>query len=372
MNKIGKNIIYTIFKNFDLREKDWSLANKKKSGLRGWFLFAILLVNLMFVNNCDRLPTQDERPALKPFRGVTFADWTADGYNTSIAAAQIGQIANAGANHLAIVITGYQNSHSSNDVYAMNLRTPRVNAISNCIDMALQQGLDVTLKFHVNLEFGGWSGLIRPDNPDEWFASYLTFITPYLAVAAEKQLKQCILATELGNTLDFPLHWEALIDSIRNRFSGDLIYAASWDEAAIVPFWEQLDYIGVNFYFPVSSRKDADRFEILKGWQPWLDRLEQLQQETGKNILLAEIGYRSIDGAGMNPPDFTTVADIDLEEQADLYWAAFEATREISWIEGMYWWNWLANGDGGSFNQDYTPHGKPAENEMHKAWKLNE
>lgn len=372
MNKIGKNIINTIYKNFDHRENEWSLTNKNNSKLHKFLLLVILLVSAMFFITCDRLPTQDERPALKPFRGITFADWTANGYSTGTAAAQIEQIADAGANHLAIVITGYQNSHTSNDVYAMNGRTPTVNTVSSCINMALQEGLDVTLKFHVNLEFGGWSGLIRPDTPDEWFASYLAFITPYLDVAAEKQLKQCILATELGNTLDFPLHWESLIDNIRDRFSGDLVYAASWDEAAIVPFWDQLDYIGVNFYFPVSSRKNADRFEILKGWQPWLDRLAQLQQETGKKILLTEIGYRSIDGAGMNPPDFTTVAEIDLDEQADLYWAAFEATREVSWIDGLFWWNWLANGDGGSFNRDYTPLGKPAETEIHKAWKLNE
>jgi hypothetical protein len=136
----------------------------------------------------------------------------------------------------------------------------------------------------------------------------------------------------------------------------------------MVGFWDALDYVGVDFYAPVSGRNDAGRVEILKGWQPWLYRLEILHGLAGRPIVLTEIGYRSVDGAGQAPYSYAGAPPIDLGEQADLYWAAMEAVSGKSWIEGMYWWNWLAGGEGGPQNRDYTPFGKPAQEELTGAW----
>jgi hypothetical protein len=94
-----------------------------------------------------------------------------------------------------------------------------------------------------------------------------------------------------------------------------------------------------------------------------------LHQQAGRQIILTEIGYRSVDGAGMRPYEFGDEAALDLQEQADLYWAALQATADESWIVGLFWWNWLANGAGGENNTDYTPSGKPAEMELQKSWR---
>ena len=134
-------------------------------------------------------------------------------------------------------------------------------------------------------------------------------------------------------------------------------------------FWDALDLVGVDSYFPVADRNDAGRLEMLAGWQPWLDRLERLHRQTGKPILLTEIGYRSVDGAGKEPFTFGSGAGVDVGEQADLYWAALEATGRETWIEGVWWWNWLADGTGGALNRDYTPSGKPAEAVLTAAWR---
>jgi hypothetical protein len=70
----------------------------------------------------------------------------------------------------------------------------------------------------------------------------------------------------------------------------------------------------------------------------------------------------------MHPFEFGSDASVDTAEQADLYWAALEAVGQKGWIEGVYWWNWLADGSGGASNTDYTPMGKPAEEELSGAW----
>src|SRR5216684_2586323 len=83
-------------------------------------------------------------------------------------------------------------------------------------------------------------------------------------------------------------------------------------------------------------------------------------RSTGKPILLTEVGYRSVDGAGMDPSRSGGGGAPDPGEQADLYWAALEATAAEHEIAGLCWWNCLAHGGTGSSDTDYTPEGKPA------------
>ena len=178
-----------------------------------------------------------------------------------------------------------------------------------------------------------------------------------------------MIGTELAGTLEDQEQWHDTIRKIRSVFSGRLVYAASWDEAGRVPFWRDLDDVGIDAYFPVAKRSDAGRLELLEGWQPWLDRLALLHHQTGRPILLTEIGYRSVSGAGIHPYDGTSAGAIDLTAQANLYWAALEAARQEPWITGAFWWNWRADGSGGPANSDYTPRGKPAEDELRAAWE---
>ena len=129
-----------------------------------------------------------------------------------------------------------------------------------------------------------------------------------------------------------------------------------------------MDGVGVDFYAPVAARPDPGRLEALAGWQPWLDRLRLLHRQAGRPILLTEIGYRSIAGAGMRPYQAGTGGAPDVREQADLYWAALEACGNTPWLEGMYWWDWPADGSGGPTNTDYTPRDKPAARELAACW----
>ena len=176
------------------------------------------------------------------------------------------------------------------------------------------------------------------------------------------------IGAELAGTLEHEARWRALIADVRDVYPGALVYAASWDELDRVPFWDAVDRLGVNAYFPISGRRDPTRVDLLVGWQPWLDRIEALSARTGRPWIFTEIGYRSIDGAAMDPSNFAMDRQLDLQEQADLYWAAMEVTRGRDGWAGLYWWNWLVDGSGGPLDDNYTPAGKPAEEELEAAW----
>ncbi len=229
-------------------------------------------------------------------------------------------------------------------------------------------GLAVVLKAHVDLDDGAWRGTIVPPDPVAWFASYRAFVRPWAMLADSIGSPFFVLGTELAGTLASESQWRDLVRELRTVYSGRLTYAASWDEAARVPFWSALDLVGVDAYFPVTGRRDAGRTEMLSGWQLWLARLRTLARRTERPILLTEVGYRSVDGAGMAPFRSTAGGAPDPGEQADLYWAALEATAAQDEITGVCWWNCLADGSGGPTNTDFTPVGKSAAQVLAAAW----
>jgi len=323
--------------------------------------------------SCERLPTEPAKSNPTQIHGVTFADWTANGYGSASADRGLDAVAAVGATHLVIITTAYQAHPQANEMCSVNAltgaRTPTLTAVQHALERAQSLGMKVAIKPHVDLDDGSWRGRIAPSDPNTWFKSYQDFILPWAELAEAVGAVQFIIGTELAGTIQHAHLWRETIQQVRKIFSGKLIYAASWDEAHKVPFWRELDFVGVDFYFPITTRNDPRRFEILAGWQPWLERLHLLHQQTNRQILLTEIGYRSVDGAGMRPYEFGDDATLDLNEQADLYWAAMQATSAESWIAGLYWWNWLANGAGGEDNTDYTPSGKLAEKELRNSWK---
>jgi hypothetical protein len=317
---------------------------------------------------CNELPTGPaDTPAMR-VRGVTLADWTANGYGRPSSLTAVDRIAGLGTNRLVIVVTAYQRGANDNHVRTDPLKTPTEAAVGQAAARALNGGLDVVVKLHVDLDSGEWRGVIRPRDIGSWFASYGAFVFSWAEWAADNDVRQLVIGTELAGTIEHEDRWRALVAGARSRFGGEVVYAASWDEAWKVPWWDAVDRVGVDFYAPVAERENAGRVEMVAGWQPWLDRLHLLHEQTGTPLLLTEVGYRSVDGAGMRPYEFASEAAADPGEQADLYWAALTAVGEKDWIEGLYWWNWLADGSGGLGNTDYTPQSKPAEGELAGAW----
>jgi homoserine trans-succinylase len=63
-----------------------------------------------------------------------------------------------------------------------------------------------------------------------------------------------------------------------------LTYAANWDDFDKVPFWNELDYIGIDAYFPLSDAT-THRCWNLDAWQQHIKKIEKLQAKTKKNTL---------------------------------------------------------------------------------------
>lgn len=300
-------------------------------------------------------------------RGFVMADWTRTGYS-STSVAMLDEIVAAGATHLAILVTGYQPLLTSSTIRTSDFRTPDPSRVRGLTRAAQSRGIIVSLKPHIDVDTGEWRGDLDPHDPNAWIASYRNFLFPWLDLAEEEGLDLFLVGTEFRSLSNRTADWRALIADCRARFSGRLTYAATYEEAFAIDFWGDLDFLGVDFYETVAGVDDPDAAHIAARWAFYIQELEELAALRERPVLFTEIGYRSIDGAGRRPFDFEVFGTVDVDEQADLYRAALEATNDLEWFAGLFWWNWLARGRGGLSNQDFTARDKPAEEIVRGAW----
>jgi hypothetical protein len=166
--------------------------------------------------------------------------------------------------------------------------------------------------------------------------------------------------------------WKTIIiPPIRSAYKGPLTYAANWhDEYQYVKFWDKMDYVGIDAYFPLSDKKIPTYEEIKAGWDPWVKNIEEFQKKVNKPIIFPEVGYCSADGITKMPWEEAVGRSTNMKLQEDCYRAIFEIFWPKEWFYGVYWWKWGTNKKlGGPGNRSFTPQNKPAQNLVREWYK---
>jgi hypothetical protein len=216
-----------------------------------------------------------------------------------------------------------------------------------------------------------WAGAIAMDSQSawqDWFANYRRALDPIARIAEEEKAEAVVIGTELAQTTQQP-QWNALIAATRRVYSGRLLYVAhNIEEAEAVPFWAELDAVGVTLYPPLGA--DDDRDGRRNAMRTVAVRLDALAAKTGKTILVAEIGLRSAAGAAAKPwesaEERASAADPGLQAQVLADWLAI---LDRPSIQGVLIWRWFTDPDaGGLSDTDFTVQGKPAERVLKCVW----
>jgi hypothetical protein len=231
-------------------------------------------------------------------------------------------------------------------------------------------GLAVLVKPHVWVP-ERWAGAVAMNSEaawQEWFAHYRLELERVARIAEEGKAEALAIGTELTATTQ-RREWNDLIAAARAVYSGRLLYVAhNVDEAEAVPFWDQLDAIAVTLYPPLGA--DDDRDGRRGAMRAVGERLDALAAQTGKSIVIGEIGLRSAENAPAKPWE-------SAEERTSAPDPALQATVIADWlaaldrpsIGGVLIWRWFTDPDaGGSTDTDFTVQGKPAEHILMCAW----
>jgi hypothetical protein len=306
-----------------------------------------------------------------PIKGMSYVSWSSATYAGPDSRSSLDDLMSTGAGMVALVVTQYMSQPSAASI-APDLRTPTDAALTTAINDIHARGMKVMLKPHVDVNDGTWRGAIVPADPAGWFSAYVSFITHYAQLAQSNGVELFCLGTELKSMTDKRrADWTGVINAVKGVYTGPVTYAANafsaQDEFSQIDFWDLLDHVGLDVYFPLTGRADPNLGELEAAWS--LNRLGESPLEivsawrnyTGKDVIFTEIGYRSVDGANIDPPNFVTGSSRNLGEQDRAYRAALTAWNDRPWMKGLFWWRWDPDPNaGGASNIDYMPQDKPA------------
>ncbi|GMN09289.1 hypothetical protein MTsPCn9_02550 [Croceitalea sp. MTPC9] len=240
-----------------------------------------------------------------------------------------------------------------------------------------KRGLRVQLKPHL-WTFEGWRANLMHQSDEDWntwFDSYENYMLYYAHLAEHTGVELFCIGTELKSSIKKqPERWKKLIEKIRNIYSGKLTYAANWhDEYEHIDFWNDLDFIGIQAYFPLTKNKTPDLETIEKGWAKHITRLEILHKTYEKPILFTEVGYRSDVSATIKPWEWDSTFSALYKKKSDrtqqlAHEALFKQLWGKRWFAGVYIWQWdhRSTKANASKNLDFSPRFKPAENTIAK------
>ncbi len=235
------------------------------------------------------------------------------------------------------------------------------------IQQAHDAGFKVMLKPHVWLR-GQWIGDFTLETEADWKIweeNYRIYLLNFAKIAEEEKVDLLCIGTEMRQIVrDRPAFWVSLIPEIRQAYSGKLTYCSNWDDYREVPFWEQLDFVGISAYFPLSETHLPNAEELTQQWLPIKTVLKDFSIESNKPILFTEYGYRSIEQVTWRSWEVERLLlNPNSEAQQIAYTALFESFWNEPWFAGGFLWKWYPNHEnaGGLENSDWTPQNKTAE-----------
>lgn len=280
------------------------------------------------------------------------------------------KISQVGANSVTLMPYAYSKSGDSNLISSTSWqwRGESFSGTDSIIAHAKKLGLRVILKPHLWIMDGEYTGKMTFPNKESRFAwnkQYISYIVRFAALADKHELAIFCLGNEMESLwTESPEDFEKLIKECRKVYSGKLVYAANWDEYHKFPYWNLLDYIGVNAYFPLKNKDLA-----ADHWATINKDLAQFSEKIGRKIIFTELGYRSIE----NPFKEPWVSDTPEAESQEMQALAWEIFFENAWNQdyllGVFVWKWFPNFSGDRRKHGFTPQHKLAEKTIAKHFK---
>jgi hypothetical protein len=290
-----------------------------------------------------------------------------------------------------------------------NFGYPSLTAIEAGVVRAKQLGMRVTLNPFVEVSnlpavAGGWRAGFNPlpgsTKANTFWPLYETYLDEVATIARNHNVDAMNVGTEMkgldsfyqitdfdpvaaGNQstptqaqLDQQVaSWDTVIDSVAGIYSGQIGYAANWDNfnstRVTNNIWShpEIDYIGIDSYFrfesgqyaiPASQSDPIQTYPtesfiqlVADEWNQRLDgQIMPFAAGLGKPVVFTEQGYQHHNGASRNPqiePSTGNPVPVDTAEQIMAFAGLLRALdgRQDDFL-AMHIWQWEMNGSQGS------------------------
>jgi hypothetical protein len=297
-------------------------------------------------------------------KGVNFTAEGPNGYSPEFAVKVLDELPRYGVNAIALVPYGFERkNHPAIRFGGSGGSWEPAELIGAVAALARQRKIKVLLKPQIwtNVGYPGDIAFSKPEDRAAWFADYRRFVEYYAALATKIHADLFCIGVEFAQMVRYEGEWRGLIAHARELYRGPLVYAAnSGPEFESVAFWDALDYIGLNNYYPLPDDLSTDAV---------VSKVEQVQRKYQRPVIFTEAGFSSFKSANREPWAERR-GEPSMSDQARCYEAVLRAFYRKPWFQGVYWWKVGTDGFGGPQDGSHTPWGKPAMDVVAK-WYLN-
>jgi hypothetical protein len=325
-----------------------------------WKLNTSCLILFFLCQGCAQ-----EKQSPDKINGITFVATRNPIDSTDVKPIQ----ADYAANYAAVIPYGFMRSLNDPEIYFNTDRQwwgERVDGARKTIILFQEENIKVMLKPQIWIGGGDYTGSISMLTNAKWKQleeSYTDFILTYARLAAETNTDIFCIGTEMDSFVaEQPAYWAKLIEQINAIYKGKLTYAGNWDTYDQVHFWDKLDYIGVDAYFPVSGEKTPTLTTLNTSWKKWKNEMSSLSRKHNKQILLTEYGYVSADYAGKEP--WKNAGDeraVNIKAQENLLKGLYQNLWQEKWLAGGFLWKHHAETGWRGYEKLFTTQDKPAQ-----------
>lgn len=207
-------------------------------------------------------------------------------------------------------------------------------------------GIKMLLKPHIGY-WGSrfaWRGDITFSDEASWqrfFRDYQDWTVDQAKIAAKHRADLFSVGVEYRLTLHREKEWRRLIAAVRRVYKGKITYSANWDSYQRVGFWDALDVIGIQAYFPISTTPNPSEAQIRAGWQPILRTLGAFAKKHKKDIVFTELGYNYASHTLARPWDHSEGGEGAGEIKLRALRVALELLEQQPWLKGIFLWKWF-------------------------------
>ena len=207
--------------------------------------------------------------------------------------------------------------------------------------------LDLKIMIKPHISYWGspfdWRGEIEFDTSEQWkrfFETYRQWVT--MVARLSKDADAFVVGTELDRTVHHEQEWRTIIKAVRREFDGPVTYAANWDSYKDIEFWDALDVIGIQAYFPLIKHDGIPTTdELERGWARIMENLTAFADKHERRILFAELGYNRSKDAARRPWSYREGGKNAELVQKRCLDAALQAVKDSDDVVGAFLWKWF-------------------------------
>ncbi len=290
-------------------------------------------------------------------RGITFAPIEElrlgdVGYGTLPSEQALDEIAKTGATWISLTPFGRMDDLETPDIqdYFEIRREDNDARIRKTAAYARSLGLKVALIPHLWVETGEWRGEMEMRSEaefEQWFQKYDRYVAHWAEQAEQEGMSLFSVGVELRSTTNFMAdRWMETIALVRSIYSGPLTYSANWDEVEAVPFWDALDAVGINAFWPLAERPGDGYEAVIERSAQIAKTLEGYYAAWGRPIVFTEFGVKSAKDSALAPwewPEHCDALAYDEDYQAAAYAGVFEVMTDEPWFLGLFIWKYFSD-----------------------------